>query len=178
VLSAEALAHATALRRRYSALVSATGWRRAAVAACKAAKLVTMARDGPTLAREDVVARGDASWHRWAVVEGTRATEARKQLHRADQKLLHVLLHAANAVKRVWARTAFASHARSLAAAATDRRLCACGQRVVIDGGVRGARGDGNGPCGSKGRGGLVGRGSHDRAAQARRRLKRQWLIY
>ena len=36
-----------------------------------------------------------------------------------------MLLHAANAVKRVWARTAFASHARSLAAAATARRLCA-----------------------------------------------------
>jgi hypothetical protein len=37
-----------------------------------------------------------------------------------------VLLHAANAVKRVWARTAFASHAQNLAAAATARRLDDC----------------------------------------------------
>jgi hypothetical protein len=35
---------------------------------------------------------------------------------------------------------------------------------------LHGAPGDGNGPCGSKGRGGLVGRGSRDRAARARRR--------
>jgi hypothetical protein len=68
-----------------------------------------------------------------------------------------MLLHAANAVKRVWARTAFASHARSLAAAATARRLCArVGSGLLL----------------------IVGRAISDRAARARRRLKRQWLIY
>ena len=72
------------------------------------------------------------SWHRWAVVKGTRATAARKQLYRADQKLSHVLLQATVAAMRMWVRTALASRARSLAASATARRLGARRQRLAV----------------------------------------------